>query len=185
MCWKARWKGEDVPVHKFDSINVTDYHLNDWFTRFTYCLVYIWLIKSLIVYSLDIFTAITMLSSGKWVNAIYAKCGDDCFIDVNFDIVKWVFVGCIIASFVLLGYEWYRARKVIRSNDIALTYTNVIANDYYSLKDYHYYCFWCHLSESSKKKDILIGFVFWTFKGESARDGFCGNPGKTTRVPPC
>jgi len=40
-----------------------------------------------------------------------------------------------------------------------------MANDYYSVRDYDYFCFWCHVSESEKKKDVIIGFVFFTFKG--------------------
>jgi hypothetical protein len=64
-----------------------------------------------------------------------------------------------------LAYESYKARLIIRSRDIAFAYTNVMANDYYSVRDYDYFCFWCHVSESEKKKDIITGFVFFTFKG--------------------
>lgn len=111
-------------------------------------------------------------------------------VTIKFEVAKWIFVGCIIASFVLvsidlelpfyltpgsnpshlllpvqLAYESYKARLIIRSRDIAFAYTNVMANDYYSVRDYDYFCFWCHVSESEKKKDIITGFVFFTFKG--------------------
>jgi hypothetical protein len=69
-----------------------------------------------------------------------------------------------------LAYESYKARKIVRSRDIAFAYTNSMANDYYSVRDYDYFCFWCHVSESEKKKDIIIGFVFFTFKGRFDQD---------------
>ena len=39
---------------------------------------------------------------------------------------KWIFFGCIIASFLLLGWEWLKARKIIRSRDISYAFTNVM-----------------------------------------------------------
>ena len=39
----------------------------------------------------------------QWTNAIQRKCGDDCAIDVQFKVAKWVFVGCIIFSFLLVS----------------------------------------------------------------------------------
>jgi hypothetical protein len=65
-----------------------------------------------------------------------------------------------------LAYESNKARVIIRSRDISFAYTNIMANDYYSVKDYDYFCFWCHVSESEKKKDVITGFVFFTFKGK-------------------
>jgi hypothetical protein len=41
-----------------------------------------------------------------------------------------------------------------------------MAHDYLSVRDYDYFCFWCHVSESEKKKDGITGFVFFTFKGK-------------------
>ena len=70
-----------------------------------YLFVYLLLAKSFAVYCLDIFTAITMLSTDNWTNAIYRKCGDDCVVTIKFEVAKWIFVGCIIASFVLVSIE--------------------------------------------------------------------------------
>lgn len=93
-----------------------------------------------------------MIASSTWTNVIYRKCGNDCAIKIPFDVAKWIFVGCIIFGFVLvspasveslnlrpdlatyqLAYESWKARRVIRSRDIAFAFTNVMANDYYSL----------------------------------------------------
>jgi len=117
------------------------------------------------VYGLDIFTAVTMISSERvrlittqrilaltfqWTNAITAK-GSEGIVEVKFIIAKWVFVGCIIFSFLLvslllpytlsilivqLGYETFKARQVIKSRDISYAFTNVLANDYFSFSEF-------------------------------------------------
>lgn len=101
---------------------------------------------------------------------MYTKCANSgnhsCVIDVQFKIAKWIFVGCIIFSFLLLGYEWYKARAVIKSRDISYTFTNVMANDYYSIKSYNNFCLFCRISSNRQKKDKVAFFVFFTFKSE-------------------
>ncbi|KAK4684252.1 hypothetical protein P7C73_g5938, partial [Tremellales sp. Uapishka_1] len=165
MCCEAEWKREDVQDHKFDFVNTREFHKTDILTRIKYVFVYIFLFKSIAVYGLDIFTAVTMLSTNHWTNAIYSKCGNDCAVKISFDIAKWIFVGCIIFSFLLLGYETYKARKVILSRDISYAFTNLMANDYYSLRSYDHFCLFCHINNSTKKKDDFAFFIFFTFKG--------------------
>ncbi|KAJ9117251.1 hypothetical protein QFC20_000396 [Naganishia adeliensis] len=165
MCCQAKWKREAIPDHKFDFIDTADFHMDDWFTRFRYAFVYIFLLKDLAVIAADIYTATTMIASSTWTNVIYKKCGNDCAIKIPFDVAKWVFVGCIIFGFLLIGWESWKARKVIRSRDIAFAFTNVMANDYLSLKSYDTFCFFCQISNSTKKKDEFAFFCFFTFKG--------------------
>jgi len=87
---------------------------------------------------------------------------------------KWLKLDCVLLALPhvwliygreQLAYESNKARLIIRSRDISFAYTNIMANDYYSVRDYDYFCFWCHVSESEKKKDVITGFVFFTFKG--------------------
>ncbi|KLT40555.1 hypothetical protein CC85DRAFT_148814 [Cutaneotrichosporon oleaginosum] len=109
-----------------------------------------------------------MLATDNWTNNLYTKCAKSgnhhCVIDVQFKIAKWVFVGCIIFSFLLLGYEWYKARKVLRSRDISYTFCNTMANDYVSIKSYDSFCLFCRISANKKKKDKIAFFVFFSFK---------------------
>ncbi|KAK8847653.1 hypothetical protein IAR55_005512 [Kwoniella newhampshirensis] len=164
MCCQADWKREVVPDHKFDFINVREFHKTDIWTRIKYIFRYVWLLKSIAVYGLDIFTAVTMISSDHWTNSLTSKCDYGCAVDVKYSIAKWVFVGCIIFSFLLLGYETYRAKRVIDSRDISYAFTNLIANDYYSFRSYDNFCLFCQIESSSKKKDDFAFFVFFTFK---------------------
>ncbi|CAE6528334.1 unnamed protein product [Rhizoctonia solani] len=166
MCFSGgNWKREVVQDHKFDFIDTRDYHSKSFGVRVRYTFIYVLVVKSFLVYMSDIFTAVTMLSSDGWTNQIYAKCGDDCAVDIQFDVAKWIFVGCIIFSFLLLAYEAYKAKKIIASRDISYAFTNVMANAYYSLRSYDHFCFFCQIENSTKKKDDFAFFIFFTFKG--------------------
>ncbi|QRV72529.1 vacuolar membrane protein [Ceratobasidium sp. AG-Ba] len=166
MCFNGpQWKREEVQDHKFDFIDTRDYHSKNFGIRVRYIWVYVLVVKAFLVYMSDIFTATTMLSSTGWTNQIYSKCGDNCAVDIQFDVAKWIFVGCIIFSFLLLAYEAYKAKKIIASRDISYAFTNVMANTYYSLRSYDHFCFFCQIENSTKKKDDFAFFIFFTFKG--------------------
>jgi hypothetical protein len=98
--------------------------------------LYAIVLKSFLVYVSDIFSAITMLTTDNWSNDIFASCpkekADGC-IPIDFNIGKWIFFGCIILGFLLLAFEARKAKKIIKSRDISYTFTNVLANNYYSL----------------------------------------------------
>lgn len=166
MCFTGpQWKREEVQDHKFDFIDTRDYHSKNFGIRMQYIWVYVLVVKAFLVYMSDIFTAVTMLSSDGWTNRIYSECGDHCAIQIQFNAAKWIFVGCIIFSFLLLAYEAYKAKKIIASRDISYAFTNVMANTYYSLRSYDHFCFFCQIENSTKKKDDFAFFVFFTFKG--------------------
>jgi hypothetical protein len=54
------------------------------------------------VYVSDIFTAITKLTTSSWSNEIFNNCGNisGC-VPIPYTTGKWLFVGCIIFSFLL------------------------------------------------------------------------------------
>lgn len=133
-----------------------------------YLWLYITVLISFLVYISDIFTAVTMLTSSTWSNAIYNSCPpteENGCVYIPFNVGKWLFFGCIIASFLLLAYEMRKAKKIIASRDISYAFTNVLANSYYSLRSYDHFCFFNHISSSTKRMDDFAFFVFFTFKG--------------------
>lgn len=166
-CGQARWKREEVPDHKFDFIDVRDYWSNGYLTRIKYAFLFANMAKSIAVYIADIYTAITLLAFHHFNGNIYNRVADSPTntVRVPFDYGKWIFTGCIIFSFLLLAYEAHKARAVIRSRDISYAYTNIMANDYYSIRSYNHFCFFCQINNSKKKKDELAFFIFFTFKG--------------------
>jgi hypothetical protein len=83
---------------------------------------------------------------------------------------------------IQLAYEARKAKKIIASRDISFAFTNVMAQNYYSLRmsqhppdnllsltgrsgSYDHFCFFCHINDSTKKKDDFAFFIFFTFKG--------------------
>ncbi|KAH0840046.1 hypothetical protein J3R83DRAFT_1013 [Lanmaoa asiatica] len=168
MCAGPAWKREIVPDHKFDFIDTREFTDNGFFMRLKYLWLYIIILKSFLVYISDIFSATTMLTTSTWSNQIFNDCQnqDGCFY-IPFNIGKWLFVGCIIFGFLLLAYEARKSKKIIASRDISYAFTNVMANHYYSLRSYDHFCFFDHISNSTKKKDDFAFFIFFTFKSNT------------------
>ncbi|KAF8592682.1 hypothetical protein K439DRAFT_1323543 [Ramaria rubella] len=170
MCSGPAWKREVVPDHKFDFIDVREFHSKEFGIRARYLFLYGMVLKSFLVYMSDIFTATTMLTTNDWSNQIQKSCDKNtatvngCVV-IPFTVAKWLFVGCIIFSFLLLGYEGRKAKKIIASRDISYSFTNVMTHNYYSLRSYDHFCLFCTISNSTKKKDDFAFFVFFTFKG--------------------
>jgi len=165
MCGGPKWKREVVPDHKFDFIDTREFTDNGFMMRTKYLWLYIIVLKSFLVYVSDIFSAITMLTTSNWSNEIFKQCQitDGC-VFIPFNTGKWLFVGCIIFSFLLLAYESRKAKKIIASRDISYAFTNVMANNYYSLRSYDHFCFFDHISNSTKTSDDFAFFVFFVFK---------------------
>jgi hypothetical protein len=71
---------------------------------FAYAYLWLSLIISTAVYAVDTFTAVNLLAFNKWSGEIKPY--------IPFDISKWVFSACIIASWVNLGLsreaQWQR-----------------------------------------------------------------------------
>ncbi|KDN43898.1 hypothetical protein K437DRAFT_257288 [Tilletiaria anomala UBC 951] len=170
MCFcghSADWKREEVPDHKFDFIDVRDYRSRGCLTQLRYGLLWSLIAKSFAVYIADIYTAVTLLAIGHFRSSIYQNCdknGGSSFY-VSIDYSKWIFCGCILFSFLLLAYEAHKTRAIVRSRDISYAYTNVMANNYYSMRSYNHFCFFCQINNSKKKKDEFAFFIFFTFKG--------------------
>ncbi|KAF7332138.1 Alpha-1,3-glucosyltransferase [Mycena kentingensis (nom. inval.)] len=167
MCHGPNWKREAVPDHKFDFISVADFRDNGFKMRAKYFFLFLVFFKSFAVYMSDIFTAVTMLSTDNWSNQIFSECTaqtkNGC-VPIPFETGKWLFVGCIIFSFLLLAYESRKAKLIVASHDISYAFTNVLANNYYSLRSYDHFCFFDHISNSTKTSDDFAFFVFFVFK---------------------
>ncbi|SJX61343.1 uncharacterized protein SRS1_10335 [Sporisorium reilianum f. sp. reilianum] len=166
-CGSANWKREEVPDHKFDFIDVRDFRNNGCFQQFKYVFLFVMVVKSFAVYVADIYTAVTLLAFGHFSGSLYDKVQNDPQNNFRVPISygRWIFSGCIIFSFLLLAYEAHKSRAIVKSRDISYAYTNVMANNYYSLRSYDHFCFFDHINDSKKKKDELAFFIFFTFKG--------------------
>lgn len=167
MCGGPKWKREVVQDHKFDFISVADFRDNGFKMRAKYLFLFLVFFKSFAVYMSDIFTGVTMLTTTTWSNQIFDECTNNTkngCVFIPFNVGKWLFVGCIIFSFLLLGYEARKAKLIVASHDISYAFTNVLANNYYSLRSYDHFCFFDHIARSTKTSDDFAFFVFFVFK---------------------
>jgi hypothetical protein len=82
------------------------------------------------------------------------------------NVSKWIFLGAILVSFLLLFWDIRKSRAIIASRDISWAFTSVIASRYYSIKDYKYYCLFWKINSSRKFVDSVAFFVFFTLKGK-------------------
>ncbi|KAG0141990.1 hypothetical protein CROQUDRAFT_717933 [Cronartium quercuum f. sp. fusiforme G11] len=163
-CTGPQWKREEVPDHKWDFVDVREFHNSGCMSYFQYFFLYVLVIKSILVYCSDVYTMVLLLASNHWAGSILENSNGNSAMIVPFSISKWIFFGCIIFSFSLLFWEAKKSRAIIKSRDISYAFTNVMANNYYSIKSYDRFCFFSQINNSKKKKDDLAFFIFFTFK---------------------
>ncbi|CAO3611551.1 unnamed protein product [Cunninghamella blakesleeana] len=157
MCGSSRWKREQVREHKFDYIDIEEFHDSSCLPRLGYSTIYFMVLKSFLVYVADLWSGVSLLVVGQTSDNEHAV------IPPNTS--KWIFLGAIMVSFLLLFWDIRKARVVIASRDISWAFTNQIASRYYSLKDYDYYCLFWKINNSRKFVDSIAFFVFFTLKG--------------------
>ncbi|ORX92608.1 hypothetical protein K493DRAFT_225285 [Basidiobolus meristosporus CBS 931.73] len=158
---EAKWKREVINDHKFDFVDVDEFYENNFITKFKYCFIFVFTIKSILIYVLDLYTAVTLIFFNDW------STGVDEFqrLVQKLVYVRWIFVGSIFVSYILLFLEARKARAVILSRDISFTFTSIIANRYYTLRSYAHYCFFNQIHNQKRFKDEMAFFVFFALKG--------------------
>ncbi|KAF9921989.1 hypothetical protein FBU30_007931 [Linnemannia zychae] len=161
----AQWKREIVQDHKFDFINVDDFIDSSCWRQFTYSLVFAAIIRGILVYCSDIFTAANLLANSN-ENSFVPPQGVQLqvFGKLPYEVYKWLFSGCILLGFALLGWEIRRARAIIISRDISHAFTSLIASRYYTVRSYPHYCFFAQINNSKKLVDDVAFFCFFTFR---------------------
>jgi len=161
----AQWKREKVQDHKFDFINVEDFIDNSCWRQFQYMLVFATIIRGILVYCSDIFTAVNLLTNTN-KDSFVSEGSSVGIADIKlpYSAYKYIFTGCIIFGFLLLGLEIRRASGIIKSRDISHAFTSQIASRFYSVRSYPHYCFFAQINNSKKTVDEVGFFCFFTFR---------------------
>ncbi|KAF9361432.1 hypothetical protein BGX26_003176 [Mortierella sp. AD094] len=161
------WKRQKVENHKFDFIDVDDYIDNSLWRKFKYSLVFGIVIKGILIYCADLWTAVNLLVAGTWSTNLGVQNGQISFssINISFVIYKWIFAACIILSFVLLAWDMKKAAVIIKSRDISYAFTSMIAYRYYAIKSFAHFCLFEKIHNSKKQIDEIAFFCFFTFRG--------------------
>ncbi|KAI8064100.1 hypothetical protein BDF21DRAFT_428219 [Thamnidium elegans] len=160
MCFGSgkgpKWKREVVKDHKFDFIDIEEFRDDSCSARFAYSFMFLMILKSILTMTADLYTAISLLVIGN------ASINADASIPP--EVAKWIFLGAIMISFVLLFWDIIKSRSIIASRDISLAFFSAIANGWYSTKDYNYFCLFRKINDSRKSTDSIAFFVFFTLK---------------------
>ncbi|KAF9959553.1 hypothetical protein BGZ72_009388 [Mortierella alpina] len=161
----AHWKREKVQDHKFDFINVDDFVENSCWRQFRYTLVFAAIIRGILVYCSDIFTAVNLNTNANAQTFVNKKeglvVGE---LKLPLDVFKYIFTGCIVFGFILLALEMRRAKAIVASKDISYAFTSQIASRYYTVRSYPHYCLFAQIHNSKKTVDEVAFFCFFTFR---------------------
>ncbi|CEP19849.1 hypothetical protein [Parasitella parasitica] len=152
-----KWKREIVKDHKFDFVDIDEFYDPSCPMRTSYVFMFVLMLKGFLVYVADLWTAVSLLVIGN--SSINADAS------IPPDVAKWIFLGAILISFVLLFWDIRKARGIVESRDISYAFFSVIANRWYSANDYKYFCLFGKINRSRKQFDSIAFFVFFTLKG--------------------
>lgn len=162
------------PEQKWDYISLKDFKSNSCLTVFAYSYVFFSLGLSIAVYAVDTFTAVNLLVYNKWSSQIEPTT------IIPFDVSKWIFSGCIIASVVNLVFEHIRARRVMVRGSVAECYLDNLAVRLESAKlgrgqGWRRFLVFAELTKSKKGAEYIALFTYFSFQSW-VRVIFCSGP---------
>lgn len=143
--------------------SLKDFKSTSCFTPFAYGYLYLSLFISVAVYGVDTFTAINLLAFGTWSSSIEPTQL------VPFDVSKWIFSICIIASFINLGFEHFRAMRVMKRGSVAECYLDNLAVRLESTRfgegqGWRRFLVFAELTKSKKGAEYVALFTYFSFQ---------------------
>lgn len=118
---------------------------------------------SMTVYGVDSFTAINLLAFDEWSSQVKPK--------LEFQYLKWIFSVCIILSFVNLGFEHIRARRVMNRGSVAECFLDNLAVRLESIRmgsgqGWRRFLVFAELTKSKKGAEYVALFTYFSFQCE-------------------
>ncbi|KAI9767316.1 MAG: hypothetical protein M1840_005725 [Geoglossum simile] len=159
----SRRRKEEVEVkaeEKWDFINLDDFKTSSCGKPFSYGVLYVLLIISVSAYGIDTFTAVNLLA--------FDRLTVKPFIPLR--ISKWIFSGCIILSWLILGFEWVRAVRVMKRGSVAESYLDPLAVRVQSIrmgkngKGWRRFLVFTLLTRSRGLTEYVALFTYFSFK---------------------
>jgi hypothetical protein len=164
-CSTASWKEEQVEDFKFSYIDIDQFRLKSFYYRFKYCLLFIIVMKGILVYMADIYTVVHYLAlDGFTANPGLDSLNSKWSILVH--VMKWVYLGSIFISLLILLLEIKKSRKITRSGYISCAFTNTMSYRQYAISSYSYYSFFQRIEMYIRPIDRMAFFVFFSLKGK-------------------
>jgi len=146
------------------SQSLNDFKSTSWMTPLAYGYLWASLLVSVAVYGVDTFTAVQLLVFDNWTSAIRPA--------VSIDISRWIFSICIILSWVNLGYEYWRAIRVMKRGAVAESYLDSLAVRVQCIRmgskgrGWKRFLVFTELTKSKKGADYVALFTYFSFQGK-------------------
>lgn len=141
----------------FENIDLSLFRNTKFWTVLN-CIIFVWgiLFLKLSLFASDIYTCIKLLAFNSWSNNTIQPY-------LPFRISKWLFSSCILASVILLLWEFIRGIRIYRTRNISLTYVNNFSRTAYSMGDYSKYCVYFKITPKGKFQKVAF-FTFFELK---------------------
>lgn len=153
-------------THEFTDLQWSYISLNDFKAKgcgpgFFYGWLWFSLFLSTAVYAVDSFTAVNLLAFNTWSSKIQPA--------IPLSVSKWIFSGCIIASFVNIGFEGIRAIRVMRRGNVAECYMDSLAARWESIRfgsgqGWRRFLVFTELTKSKKGAEYIALFTYFSFQ---------------------
>ncbi|KAF2398773.1 hypothetical protein EJ06DRAFT_91277 [Trichodelitschia bisporula] len=161
----GRWGGEEresvLETQKWDYITIKDFKAKSCGPFASYVWLIILVIVTIAVYAADTFTAVKLLAFNEWSSEV--KPG------IPFAVSKWIFAVCILLSWTLALFEWFRAIRVMRRGSVTEDYLDPLAVVLRSLPwkygGWRRFLVFTELTKSKKKVTWIALFVYFERKG--------------------
>ncbi|POR38466.1 Uncharacterized protein TPAR_01325 [Tolypocladium paradoxum] len=156
-----RKQTQEFTDHKWDYITLADFKAKGCGAGFFYGYLWFSLTLSIAVYSVDSFTAVNLLAFNRWSSKIEPA--------IPISVSKWIFSGCIIASFVNLGFEGIRATRVMKRRNVAECYMDSLAARWESIRlgsgqGWRRFLVFTELTKSNKGAEYIALFTYFSFQ---------------------
>lgn len=146
---------------KWEYISLNDFKARGCGPGFAYFWLWMMLVSSIVVYGLDSFIAVNLLIFDQWSGSI--KPG------IDLSISKWIFTACILLSFVNLGYEAWRAMRVMKRGNVAECYLDPLAVRWESIRmgqgqGFKRFLVFAELTKSKQGAEYTALFTYFSLK---------------------
>lgn len=150
------WKYSINPK-RFDDVELSSFRNKKVKTIISYAFnVWFLILLKVAFLTSDFYTCIKLLAYNSWSNNVIKPY-------LPFNISKWLFSGCILASICLLIWEIIAGIRVFRTKNIALCYVNKFSRLVYSVVDYSKFCIMDRITPTTKLERWAF-FVFFEIK---------------------
>ena len=135
----------------------------------SYGILYIFLIISIAVYAVDLFTCVNLLFFDKWSGQVKPA--------IPFEISRWIFTACIILSYILLAFRWWRAVRAMQSGVVAASYLDPLAVRVQSIRigargrGWRRFLVFAALTKGRKGAEYVALFTYFSFEGMTKISG--------------